>query len=247
MKLEDWKNMRTKWTTARNDAGVAKGAVSGVKMGDTIDLIVKATPNGLTAVREAIGELLAKTKTYKKGIQQKSPELVKWIENNLEKPALKLDTACKETIDVLKKTGPVLENSVGKSYGMLRDLAYFAALNKKALKEQQDWYGLAKADIDKFAQAAQICAAAGPFLKIQATKIKVEVPAKQSPQAQYQGMATQLKGMHDCLLALSQTTTYTEYSNAVDKWRRSGYMPTAVDMQGFANHAAEVAKEQGAL
>src|SRR5262249_57585332 len=110
---------RAKWTAARDQAKVAKGAVSGVSLGDAIDLIVKATPTGLTAVRAAIVKLLAKTKTYKAGIKKKSPDLVTWIEANLEKPARKLDVACAETIDVLKDTPAIFDKPVSPTPALI--------------------------------------------------------------------------------------------------------------------------------
>lgn len=98
--MADWSSLRKKWTEARDKAGVKKGQVSGVSMGDAIDAVAK--PKGYTSQSNALKSLLADTAKYRSKLQKTHPDLCKWIEKNIEAEAKDLANRVKLDIDSLR-------------------------------------------------------------------------------------------------------------------------------------------------
>jgi hypothetical protein len=79
--MTDWVALRRKWADARDKAGVKKGAVSGISMGDAIEKIGKA--KGYVSQTAYLNALKDDITKYKSKIQKSNPELCKWIDKNL--------------------------------------------------------------------------------------------------------------------------------------------------------------------
>jgi hypothetical protein len=89
MAIEDWNGMRKTWVRARDAAkpAVGMGAVKGVKLGESIEGVYKAASKDYAALHAATKKLLADIDKYTAGIKAKNPNLVTWIDTNLEKRA----------------------------------------------------------------------------------------------------------------------------------------------------------------
>jgi hypothetical protein len=88
MSLEEWKDKRKEWTTARDKKfKIAQGAVKGVKLGESIEAVHKASLKNLMTLHTATKKLLDDLKTYKAKMEAKHPEAVKWLSENVKKPA----------------------------------------------------------------------------------------------------------------------------------------------------------------
>ncbi len=79
--MADWSGLRKKWADARDKAGVKKGSVSGVSLGDAIDKVAKA--KGYTSLTNALNALKDDVAKYKGKIQKTHPDLCKWIDKNI--------------------------------------------------------------------------------------------------------------------------------------------------------------------
>lgn len=98
MRRKDWKDMRTKWTSARDKLKVKSGAVKEVSIGDAIDKVYDDWKKGLLPLHKANRKLGDAIKLYKEGVSDKYPRIVNWLEENLEKSARDLDEAISDDI-----------------------------------------------------------------------------------------------------------------------------------------------------
>ena len=98
--MTDWAGLRKKWTDARDKAGVKKGSVSGVSLGDAIDKVAKA--KGYTSLTNALGALKDDIAKYKGKIQKANPDLCKWIDKNIGDEVKDLNTKALLDIDSLR-------------------------------------------------------------------------------------------------------------------------------------------------
>lgn len=106
--MEKWKNMRDAWTTARDQAKIKKGAVSGVSMGDAIDKVKLAGAKGYNPLLKATAALRKDVAKYISKVDKTAPAAVTWLKGTLLKQLDDLETRANADIATLAKVGPVL-------------------------------------------------------------------------------------------------------------------------------------------
>lgn len=94
--MTDWAGLRKKWADARDKAGVKKGSVSGVSLGDAIEKVGKA--KGYTSTMNALDALKNDMTKYKGKIQKTHPDLCKWIDKQVGDEVK--DMAAKVQLDI---------------------------------------------------------------------------------------------------------------------------------------------------
>ncbi|MEO8243969.1 MAG: hypothetical protein ABI832_16825 [bacterium] len=81
--MTDWSGLRKKWSDTRDKAGVKKGSVSGVSLGDAIDKVGKAQTKGYNSMVKALEALKDDAAKYKSKVLKTHPDLGKWIDRNI--------------------------------------------------------------------------------------------------------------------------------------------------------------------
>lgn len=100
--MTDWSGLRKKWTEARDKAGVKKGSVSGVSLGDAIDKVAKAQAKGYTSLAKAAKDMEEAADKYKAKIAKANPATAKWIADHISKEASALSKGVALDIGNLK-------------------------------------------------------------------------------------------------------------------------------------------------
>ena len=178
MPIAEWKDMRKKWTTARDGAKpkVGMGAVKGVKMGNTIDAVYKATSTDYKTLKAAIDALQAASDKYKKAIRPKNPDLAKWIEDKLDKPAKTLEAEVDSDLDKLRHTISF--------YGTfnLKQEAHFPrellALAVRVAKEGKALEDIANAEFLELVEATMYYRGIGKMLVKTADELTLDLPTR---------------------------------------------------------------------
>lgn len=98
--MTDWTALRKKWADARDKAGVKKGSVSGVSLGDAIEKVGKG--KGYTSTLNALNALKADLAKYKGKIQKTHPDLSKWIDKTIADEAQDMANKVQLDIDSLR-------------------------------------------------------------------------------------------------------------------------------------------------
>lgn len=178
MPIAEWKDMRKKWTTARDAAKpkVAMGAVKGVKMGNSIDAVYKATSTDYKTLKAAIDGLQDASDKYKKAMRPKNPDLVKWIEDKLDKPAKTLAGEVDSDLDKLRHTirfyGTFNRKQEAHFPRDLQALAVRVAKEGKALED------IANAEFLELVEATMFYRGIGTMLVKTADGLKLDLPKR---------------------------------------------------------------------
>lgn len=206
MAIEDWNGLRKKWVKARDAAKpkVPMGAVKGISVGDAIDAVYKAARKDYATAHAAVKKLLSDLATYKTAIKPKNPNLVTWIDANIEGPAKKLLTGLESDVKTLQQ--------VKKFYGKFneRSEAYFPS-DLKQLATQVEVEGKSLKAIKPEAykslvEATKFYSSIGKLLGTTATGLKVSLPRKSDTRKELKECAASIAHNANIATALVQAS-----------------------------------------
>jgi hypothetical protein len=223
MKLDDWKDKRKEWTTARDKAKVSKGAVKGVSMGDSIEAIYKASQKNLLALNTAIKELLDDLKKYKTAMKAKHADLVKWLHQNVEEPAEAIREGLSTDIGQLGVIRQGLQD-FGRSVPNFPDGEEFHKVGMKAQELGMSWQGACSLNLfPRLLKAANMWKTLSKEIRESAKKLKVELPGKDNA-ALFNKVADGLDHEVNLVVALVKTPDLDSFQREAKGCRDSFYM-----------------------
>ena len=174
--MTDFSKMRKVWQNARDKAGIKKGVVSGLSVGDAIDKVAKAQTQGYASLFKAAQELDKSLSKYKSKVAKSNPGFVKWIDKEIGKDTANLLKAVKvDMADVKWILNYILKDGFIVGGGLWPDEGNFSNCMQLTKDENPKTWAEAMEVTGMFVPLSKI----GPIILKRANNVKgMKWPAK---------------------------------------------------------------------